>query len=96
MGYLKRTDSNHVAVMFALRRIGATVQSTHMVGVGFPDIVVGYRRKNFLLEIKDGRKTPSRRALTDDEAAFHKSWNGQVETVNSPEEAVRFIMENAA
>jgi hypothetical protein len=82
--------------MSALRRIGATVQTLHVVGVGCPDIVVGFRGQNFLIEIKDGNKPPSKRRLTPDEAIWHTTWNGQVEVVISPEEAIKFVTESVA
>ena len=83
-----RVDDNQRRIVSALRQIGATVFVTSSLGGGFPDLVVGYRGKNFLLEIKDGEKIPSKRRLTRDEEAFILSWNGSVDVVKSVDEAI--------
>ena len=76
---IKRTDANHKEIVDAIRKIPSlSVFSTHMVGKGFPDIVIGYKGINYLVEIKDGEKTKSQKKLTDDEIKFHKSWFGQI------------------
>lgn len=86
-----RTDSNQTAIVSALRSIGASVAVTSAVGDGFPDIVVGYRGSNYLIEIKDGGKPPSAQALTDDQIMFHGSWCGVVYVVNSIEQALTVV-----
>ena len=47
------------------------------------DIVVGFKGKNLLLEIKDGDK----KVLTPDQVNWHKLWKGQVHVVTSVDEA---------
>ena len=54
-GKYKRIDANQPEIVDGLRRIGATVRSTATIGIGFPDICVGFRGKNYLFEIKDGK-----------------------------------------
>lgn len=76
-------DRNQSEIVNALRRIGCTVHCTHQQGDGFPDIVVGFRGVNYLLEIKDGTKPASAQALTKDEADWHEAWQGRVVVVNS-------------
>ena len=83
-----RTDGNHAEVVKALRAIGASVADTSGVGAGFPDLVVGYRGRNWLVEVKDGRKSPSRRALTPDQVEFVATWRGHWVKVESAQEAV--------
>ena len=85
-------DSNHTAVVLALREIGATVQSLASMHGGVPDLLVGYHGRNVLLEVKDGEKPPSARALTKDEAEWHATWGGQLATVYTPEEAQRVVI----
>lgn len=85
-------DSNHTAVVLALRSIGATVQSLASMHGGVPDLLVGYHGKNVLLEVKDGEKCASARALTVQEAEWHSTWGGQLATVYSPEEAQRAVI----
>ena len=87
----KRVDSNQPAIVKALRAVGATVVHVHEVGHGFGDILVGRNGINYLMEIKDGDKPPSKRKLTPDEQIFHQWWRGQVEIVNSPAEALLVI-----
>lgn len=73
--------------MADLRRCGASVQILSAVGKGCPDLLVGYRGKNYLLEVKDGKKKPSARRLTPDEEDFFLSWKGQVSVVREFGEA---------
>ena len=86
-----RVDENQREIVAALRAAGATVEPLHFVGRGFPDILVGYRGRNYLIEIKDGRKPPSRRRLTPDEQAWHERWRGQVAVAESVEDALKII-----
>jgi hypothetical protein len=87
----KRTDGNQAEIVRALRSAGATVQTLHTVGKGCPDLVVGFRGSNYLLEIKDFRKPPSARKLTEDETRWHAIWNGQVAIVKDIDEALALI-----
>lgn len=86
-----RTDANHAAIVAALRGIGASVASTAAVGNGFPDIVVGFRGRNWLIECKDGSKPPSDRKLTPAQQDFRIGWRGHWIVVESPDEAVREV-----
>lgn len=87
-----RVDANHAEVVKALRKAGCSVASLASVGAGIPDLVVGIRGVNLLLEIKDGSKPPSARQLTDDEKAFMTAWRGQYAVVESAEQAVGVVM----
>ena len=46
-------DANQPAIVQALLEAGYTVQSLAGVGCGCPDLVVGARRLNVLLEVKN-------------------------------------------
>lgn len=87
-----RVDSNQVEIVKALRQIGCTVTPTHTIGAGFPDIVVGRNGINYLMEIKDGKKPASARALTPDETKWHIEWRGVVHIVYSVDDALRVVM----
>lgn len=76
-----KVDANQAEIVQVLRRIGATVQSLAEVGDGCPDFLVGFRGRNYLLEVKDGSKSLSRRRLTEDEQRWHVVWAGQVRIV---------------
>lgn len=86
-----RIDGNQPDIVKALQAAGATVRSLAAVGSGCPDLLVGFRGQNFLLEVKDGRLPPSERGLSEDEAAFHSQWRGQVLTVLDAHDALRAI-----
>ena len=64
------------SIVDALRAEGATVQSLAGVGAGCPDLAVGLAGMSFLIEIKDGLKTPSKRSLTPDQETWIRRWNG--------------------
>lgn len=89
----KRTDANQTAIVSAFRKLGATVAITSALGRGFPDLVVGYRRRNFLVEIKDGTKPPSAQKLTPDEAAWHEKWRGQITIIRSVDDVLTLLNE---
>lgn len=88
-----KTDANHSAIVNALREAGFSVWDTSAVGRGFPDCVAGIGRKAFLIEIKDGAKSPSRRRLTPDQEAFRASWQGHYEVIESVEQAKAWAKE---
>lgn len=84
-----KTDDNQAAIVKALRAAGATVQSLGQVGDGCPDLLIGRRGKTLMLEVKDGAKPPSARALTDAQVLWHRYWRGgPVEIVKSIDDAL--------
>ena len=87
-----KIDANQTAVVSALRAAGATVQSLAAVGVGVPDLLVGYRNNTLLMEVKDGSKVPSARRLTPDQLEWHSKWlGGALAVVDGPEAALRAL-----
>jgi Holliday junction resolvase len=86
-----RIDDNQPEIVRALRAVGATVEVSSAVGGGFPDLVCGYRGNTYLLEVKDGKKPPSKRKLTPDQVEWHDRWRGQVAIVKSINEALNVI-----
>jgi len=72
-----RIDANQPEIVKALRQAGATVTSTATIGKGFPDIAVGFRGTNYLMEIKDGNKPPSAQKLTKDERDWIQNGEGK-------------------
>ena len=86
-----KVDDNHAAIVRALRDVGATVLSLAAVGGGCPDLVVGFRTTNYLIEVKDGAKPPSARKRTPAQAHFAETWRGSHSLVNSPREALQAI-----
>jgi hypothetical protein len=86
-----KVDQNQLSIVRSLRQAGASVQSLAAVGGGVPDLLVGFRGRNLLLEIKDGDKPPSKRKLTDDQVIWHRDWLGQVVVVNNIDEALEAV-----
>lgn len=86
-----RVDANHTEIVAALRAAGCSVSSIASVGGGLPDLVVGRAGMNYLLEVKDGAKSPSARRLTGDELVWHENWRGSVETVYSVQDALEAV-----
>ena len=86
-----KIDANQTAIVEALRRVGAKVQSLASVGNGTPDLLVRFRDVTYLLEVKDGSKPPSKQALTADQIIWHAEWDGAVKVVNSIESALTAI-----
>ena len=91
MTFARRVDTNQSTITAALRQVGASVQPIHTLGKGVPDLLVGYRGVNHVLEIKDGAKPPSAQKLTSDEAHWHATWRGRVIVVRSVDEALAAI-----
>lgn len=87
MTYAKKVDQNQAALVAELRQIGASILHLHTLGKGAPDILIGYRGINTLLEIKS---TPTAK-LTPDEANWHALWRGQLLIVRSIEEALAAV-----
>lgn len=99
-----RIDANQPAIVAGLRGLGCAVWSTAALGNGFPDIIVGYRGRNYLFEIKDPEKPPSKRMLTPKENLFFQIWTatgqwrqqgsartGQVDIITTLEEAMEIV-----
>ena len=91
MRRIARTDDNQQLIVKQLRQLGCSVAITSMIGKGFPDLVIGYKNKNFLVELKDGAKTKSQKGLTMDEAKFFTAWSGQVDKCESLDEICKVI-----
>ena len=91
MRYAARVDDNQGEVVKALRKIGAVVTPIHRLGGGVSDLLVSFRQKWWVLEVKDGSKPPSARELTPDEKKWIGEQKAPVYIVNSGEEAVRFL-----
>ena len=81
-----RIDANHAEIVATLRGVGASVQDLAAVGKGCPDLLVGYRGQNYVLEVKTarGKATPA-------QVAWHADWRGIVHIVRSAYDALKVI-----
>jgi len=87
----KRVDDNQTRIVKDLREAGMTVQHLHNVHGGCPDIVVGYKGKNYMFEIKRDKVAK----LTPDQVIWHHNWQGQVNIIITSEEAINAIKQEA-
>jgi hypothetical protein len=82
-----RVDANQPDIVRALRGIGASVLHCHVLKNAF-DILVGYRGRTFLMEIKASEKDK----LTPGEAEFMATWRGSTyHIVYTPDQAIKII-----
>jgi len=85
-------DANQTEIVAALRAAGASVEpKLARIGDGVPDLLVSFRGMWYILEVKDGTKSPSRQALTDDEKRWHAKQQAPVFLVNSVEQALAVL-----
>ena len=93
-----RIDANQPEIVDGLRKAGATVQTLATVGDGCPDLLIGYRGKNYAAEVKDPnregkkyREHETARVLTEDQHKWHFFWQGQVSVIWTIDEALELI-----
>jgi len=79
-----KRDANEREIIDALKQIGCTVKQ--LSAKGLPDLLVGYRGKNYLIEVKQ----PNGK-LTDDQVEFHASWFGTIHVVTTVDEAIKIV-----
>ena len=70
-----KVDKNQLEIVTALRKLGVSVQHLHIVGKGCPDLLLGHKGINYLIELKSDEKKSK---LTDDERKWIDAWGGQV------------------
>lgn len=88
-----KVDANQAEIVGVLRAHGFTVYPAHAVGGGFPDLVVGWGKQTFLVEVKDGAKPPSKQALTPAQQDFARDWKGNFRVINSIDAALEWVRE---
>ena len=81
MTYIRKVDKNQKEIVRTLRALGYSVRHTHIIGKGFPDIVIGKFGMNLLVEIKQEGES-----LTEDEIKFFDEWRGNAMVGRSAEE----------
>ena len=69
----RKTDANQASIVSALRQVGASVVDLSAVGRGVPDLLVGFRGRTYLLEVKNKL---GRNRLTADQDVFLAWWHG--------------------
>lgn len=79
-----RIDANQGEIVAALEACGCTVRSLAALGDGVPDLLVGLRWRNVLLEVKGPKGK-----LTPDQRRFLAAWRGEWYIVSTVDEALK-------
>jgi Holliday junction resolvase len=87
----KKVDSNQAQLVTQMRQLGMTVQVTSMVGNDFPDLVAGFNGRNYLFEVKDGKKMKSKKKLSAGQQEFFLTWRGTVYKIESIDDVLAII-----
>ena len=93
--YPTHRDANHKEIVQAFEACQCLVWDASNIGGGFPDLIVQRLHphtgtpQTFLVEIKDGSKSPSRRKLNPLQKAFHSIWHCDV--VETPEDVLKLL-----
>lgn len=86
---MHRIDNNQSEIVRALKSVGATITDTSMVGGGFPDLVVGFCKRSYFIEIKN---PDARGKLRTSQIIFQEKWKGEdVHVVETVDEALKVI-----
>lgn len=82
-------DTNHRDVAQTLRRAGCDVLSLAALGGGAPDLLCHRVGNLYLVEVKNGDLSRSRRKLTPAQIRFHQDW--PVAVVKNVSEALQAV-----
>jgi len=82
-------DTNHRDVAQTLRRAGCNVLSLAALGGGAPDLLCHRAGNLYLVEVKNGDLSRSRRKLTPAQIRFHKNW--PVTVIKNEREALQAV-----
>lgn len=82
----RKVDGNQAEIVQALRKAGATVYCAHAVGHGFPDLVIAFRERVLLAEVKMPKGK-----LTSAERKWHAEWPIPVPILRSIDDALRML-----
>lgn len=89
--YAAKVDRNQSEIVKALRGVGASVQTLHSVGDGCPDLLVGWKGQNLLIEVKDHLAQKSDRELNPRQVRWHADWRGQCAKATTVDEALGLL-----
>ena len=87
MTYAKRVDANLREIADTFRKLGCSVWVVN----DRVDLVIGYGGLSMLVEVKDGKKAPSRQKLTTAQVKFRETWTGGIYLVNSLDSAQQAV-----
>ncbi len=82
---MKRTDNNQQNIIKLARSVGAEVVCLSNLGHGCPDLLIGHRNKNYLIEVKNKSK------LTPAQEKWFKTWPGQAKIVFNEQDLLSIL-----
>lgn len=88
----RRVDANLTEIVHEFRRLGCSVHVTNDMW----DLTVAWSGVVMLIEVKDGKKPPSKKRLTKRAQEFYKTWKAQpkvVEDLSGVEETVALLQD---
>ena len=86
--YKKRVDENQKQIVHTFIALGSSVLNLSTVGRGCPDLLIGYRGKSVLVEIKRDSKA----TYTEPQIKFMQEWRGgPISRIDSVDAAIRLI-----
>jgi hypothetical protein len=85
--YAKKVDENQKTIVHTFIALGASVLNLSTVGRGCPDLLIGYRGKSVLVEVKSPKGT-----FTEPQIKFMQEWKGgAVSRIDSVDGAIRLV-----
>ena len=69
--HVKRRDANHAEIVTAFQQCGYSVLDLSQVGGGCPDLLVGRRGRDYLIEVKS-----SRGRVSNEQSSWTREWLG--------------------
>jgi len=85
----KKADLNQSTIFAGLLKIpGVSVINLANVGKGCPDLLLGYKGKNFLIEIKN---KDTKGKLTFSQKELHAEWKGQVAVAYNFDDVLKIL-----
>lgn len=82
-----RVDKNQKLIVSFLRELGCTVLVLSQVGNGSPDLLVGFRGRNILMEVKNEGEE-----LRSNQKKFIGEWKGNAYVVRTRHDALLALM----
>lgn len=80
-----RVDANLSSIVADFRHLGCSV---NVRNDDMADLDVGYGGLSMIVEVKDGRKPPSARKLTENQVKRRKTWTGGIYLVQCPDDVL--------
>lgn len=87
-----RKDKNQSSIIRSLKKINASVVDASNIGNGFPDLIIGYHKKTYLIEIKNKDNWYGKKGGSTSQKTFRTDWKGdQIYVFSSIEEIIELL-----